>query len=1066
MSVGGDLIHVVDDISGRRFLVDTGASVSIIPHRSRDQPGRLRLVAADGRSIPTWGKIKHEISINKVNFIYDFVLADVYQPILGIDFLKKFKLTVDVVRDCLVPCSSLSSNLHVASSVTSNVPPYVLELLQKFPDVCNNGVRHKHPSHGVQHVIETTGRPVFAQPRRLDPQKQAIAEKEFRELELAGIIRRSNSPWSSPLHMVPKKDGSWRPCGDYRRLNVATTPDKYPLPNVHDAAGKMHGSRVFSKIDLVKGYHQVPVAQDDIPKTAITTPFGMFEYMYMPFGLRNAAQTFQRLMDQIFGFLIFVFIYLDDLIIFSEDEKQHKDHLAQVFQLLSDNGLVINPAKCEFFKHEVEFLGHVVDCTGMRPLPKHVQAIHDFPAPTDVKSLQRFLGLVNFYRRFVPGAALILQPLTDALAGNAKHVEWSAAMQSAFQQAKLAIAAAVKLVHPAPSATVSLATDASATHVGGVLQQWSSAGWQPLSFFSHKLSSTEKNYGAFDRELLAAYLAIRHFRFALEGRPFQLHTDHKPLVAAIKRVDPPWTARQQRHLSFISEFTTDLRHVPGPQNSVADALSRPDPVPPQPPARWLQQAHAVGVPPAPTLPAPSELEMAQLQPACADVQALKRSTGLNVTSHEVAGLPLLGDVSTGVFRPLVPSSLRRRVFEAIHGISHPGMRATRRLVSARFVWSSLSKQVAEWTRQCLACQRGKVTRHVQVLPEAIPVPHRRFSHVHVDLVGPLPAASGYTHLLTVVDRSTRWPEAFPISDTSAASCAHTLISGWVARFGVPESLTSDRGVQFTSALWKAVCAVLNISHHQTTAYHPQSNGLVERFHRRLKDALRARLAAPDWPQQLPWVLLGIRATPREDSNTSPADAVYGSPLVLPGQLLSTPEPPATFYADLQRAMTGFQPVQPAHNTAAQKQAPDKLPAELLAARYVLVRRDGHVPPLAPLYDGPYLVLQRSLRSFRLQMGSKQDVVSTHRLKAVPEAADTQPAIPRRRGRPPKQPPQPRHRPTPPADGTPIAPRGRGRPRKHPSQPPLQRVAFNPVPEVIPVNLDRPRRTRAQNFVTS
>ena len=1058
MSVGGDLIYIKDTISGLRFLADTGAAVSILPYKSTKVPSRLRLVAADGRHIPTWGKKCISVCFNKTVFKYDFVLAAVSQPILGIDFLKKFLLTVDTVNNCLMslvhcknfsvetrseqdhgdssefhsqqlrgqvelgsrarslPSSSLSQQpvgqdkpghetcptlQSSTPALPKQLPTRVRHLLQQFPSIISNGAVHRHPLHGVQHVIETTGRPVFAHPRRLDPEKQALAEQEFRELEQAGIVRRSNSPWSSPLHMVPKKDGSWRPCGDYRRLNVATTPDKYPLPNLQDAASKMHGCRVFSKLDLVKGYHQVPVAPADVPKTAITTPFGMFEYLYMPFGLRNAAQTFQRLMDFIFGFLAFVFVYLDDLIIYSRDEKEHEDHLQQVLQLLSNNGLVINPAKCVFFQKEVEFLGHTVDSTGMRPLSRHVQAINNFPPPTDIKALQRFLGLVNFYRRFLAGAACFLKPLTDALAGSPKKLEWTSTMQQAFEKAKAAVAAAVKLVHPAPGATVSLAVDASATHVGGVLQQWSSSGWQPLSFFSHKLSKTERNYGAFDRELLAAYMGIRHFRFALEGRPFQLHTDHKPLVAALKRVDPPWTARQQRHLSFISEFTTDLRHVPGLQNTVADALSRPDPdvVPPPPPDRWTVQH----VDAAHENTAPSAAEMAQQQLTCPEVQRMRQLTSLNITSQQVAGDQLYGDISTGIFRPLVPVSLRRRVFTSLHGISHPGRRATRRLISARFVWPSLAKEVTEWAKQCLACQRGKIARHVHVAPEPIPVPHRRFAHLHVDLVGPLPTADGCSHLLTVVDRSTRWPDAFPITDTTAATCARTLLAGWVARFGVPETITSDRGAQFTSSLWRSICSLLGINHQQTTAYHPQSNGLVERFHRRLKDSLRARLAAADWPSQLPWVLLGIRATPREDSNSSPAEAVYGSPIILPGQFLGTAEPPATFYEELRQAMAHFQPVQPAHNTAENRKAPVQLPSDLAATRYVLVRRDGHIPPLTPLYDGPYLVLQRSLRTFRIQVGRRQETVSTQRLKAVADDPGTEPAQPRQRGRPPKTP---------------------------------------------------------------
>jgi len=318
----------------------------------------------------------------------------------------------------------------------------------------------------------------------------------------------------------------------------------------------------------------------DIEKTAIITPFGLFEYLFMPFGLLNAAQTFQRLMDRLFGHLPFVFTYLDDHLIASATLEEHLEHLAQFFQILHQNGLTINPAKCTFAVSSLKFLGHMVSEAGLVPLPRHVAALQEFPPPTDIKQLQQFLGLINFYRRFLPSIARILKPLTDLLRGNPKLLLWSAAAESAFLAAKAALVSAVPLTHPSPKATLSLAVDASDTHVGGVLQQLEGRAWRPLAFFSQKLSPTQCRYSTFDRELLAAFSAVRHFRFLLEGRQFRLLTDHKPLVSAMTRVTPPWSARQQRHMSYIAEFTADFRHTPGAANFVADALSRP-PLPPQ-----------------------------------------------------------------------------------------------------------------------------------------------------------------------------------------------------------------------------------------------------------------------------------------------------------------------------------------------------------------------------------------------------------------------------------------------------------------------------------------------------
>ncbi len=272
------------------------------------------------------------------------------------------------------------------------------------------------------------------------------------------------------------------------------------------------------------------------------------------------------------------------------------------------------------------------------------------------------------------------------------------------------------------------------------------------------------------------------------------------------------------------------------------------------------------------------------------------------------------------------------------------------------------------------------------------MPSRRFSHIHVDLVGPLPASKGFTYLFTIIDRTSHWPEAIPLNATTTVDCANALFQGWVSRYGVPAVITSDRGAQFTSSL----CSLLNIQHNQTTAYHPQSNGMVERFHRRLKDALRARCAAANWVGHLPWVLLGLRAAPREDNGSTPAQEVFGTPLILPGQFLDSPEiPPKIFLEQFSKTLSTAEHSATRHNTAAHR-PPPQLPDDLARAPTVFVRRDGHVLPLQPLYDGPYTVIRRSLHHFMLRIGDKVDKVSTLRLK--PCADPTAP--PRVRGRPP------------------------------------------------------------------
>ena len=255
---------------------------------------------------------------------------------------------------------------------------------------------------------------------------------------------------------------------------------------------------------------------------------------------------------------------------------------------------------------------------------------------------------------------------------------------------------------------------------------------------------------------------------------------------------------------------------------------------------------------------------------------------------------LLCDVSTGVPRPLVPGAMRREVFKLVHGLSHPGTSATVRIMTNKFVWHGIAKDMRAWARGCIRCQSSKVHRHNMAPLHKFDRATARFAHVHVDLVGPLPSSRGFTHLLTVIDRFTRWPEAIPLTQTDAAAVGRAFALHWVARFGVPTDIMSDRGPQFTSDIWRALAESLGTKIHHTTAYHPQANGLVKRFHRSLKAALRARLTTTAWMDELPSVLLGLRTMPKQDMGALVADMVYGAPLTVPGTFTMPSSNPKVF----------------------------------------------------------------------------------------------------------------------------------------------------------------------------
>ncbi|KAJ9513012.1 hypothetical protein QJQ45_029213 [Haematococcus lacustris] len=653
-----------------------------------------------------------------------------------------------------------------------------------------------------------------------------------------------------------------------------TLKNRYPLPRIDDLLDQLSGAQVFSKIDLRSGYHQIRVAEDDIPKTAFRTRYGHYEFTVLPFGLCNAPATFQQLMNDVFKPHLddFVLVYLDDILVFSKSVADHERHLHLTLSLLRQHQLCANLAKCAFWLDTVDFLGHIVSAAGIQPDPTKHQ-------------LRSFLGTANYYRRLLHHHAHRVLPLTDLLRDE-QPWRWGEAEQRAFADIKAAMASSPVVRPPDFSLPFTVKTDASLFAIGAVLTQQDSSGAEyVVAYESRKLNPAQVNYPAHERELLAVLHALTTWRHYLLGRPFIVETDNSATTHVLTQSN--LTGRQMRWTQRLAEFDITFVHKAGKHHTVPDALSRrPD-----------HQLTALSI----VDPDPSFFSTfdrhAPEDPAyqAALSQVLSPPSPSSPTHLQV----IEGRLYTTSTSPrlYIPSSpLRAQLLHEAHDAhtaAHLGRAKTLERLQRHFYWPQMHKTVQEYVRTCDKCQRNKATNQLPPgLLQPLPIPSRNWQQVSMDFIGPLPATPrGHTMIFTIVDKLSKMIHLIPTTTTATAHDTARLFFDHIFKHhGLPEAIISDRDPKFTSDFWTSLFHLTGTRLLLSSAYHPQTDGQTERANRTVEDMLRPYVNdhKTDWDQHLAAVEFAYNSSEHVGTGFTPFYLNYGQHPTTPSALLLPP----------------------------------------------------------------------------------------------------------------------------------------------------------------------------------
>ena len=907
MRGGGGRPRVRLDIAGIQTtaLIDTGSTHTIVKRAVYDKLPKLTplykapiLTSITDHELPIQGACTVKLAGKVTEVLICETLG--VDALLGANFMKGTIL--DLSQDILV-IGDKKYNLTtepetrfcplMAIGVLPLAPTQTIrKVLKAYEDVFSPKNTPVQVAQSLPPAVVDTGdhEPIRQKGYRLPFSKRQQAEQCINEMLRDGVIRPSDSPWASPITLVPKKDGTTRFCVDYRKLNSITRKDSHPLPNIQDVFDQLQGATIFSTLDLRSGYWQVPMHEDSISKTAFTCHLGLFEFVRMPFGLTNAPAIFQRAMNKILSGLTgkICMVYIDDIVVYSRNEAEHARHLEQVFERLRRAGLQLKPSKCHFGLAQIELLGYRVSGKGIQPLIDRVKAITEMTAPTSVTGVRSFLGMAGYYRQCIKDYARMAAPLTNLLKKR-EPFRWGPEETQAFQQIKQALTTAPILAHPDPKQPYQLYTDASNEAVGAILTQNDRGINRPVAYLSHKLSGPQLRWPTIEKEAYGIVYALKKFHPYLWGSEFTIFTDHKPLKSLFKSEIK--NTKLQRWAIQIAEYGAPIQHIPGKKNVHADALSRIAAVTPIPeftppmvaPDDWRAD-----------LIDPEELARLQREEFPDEMQEAASDT--DETRYIIEGGLLFTTAKPSVTSPLylrllLPHAYRQQVIDRCHEeTGHAAFAKTLGRIQESYVWPAMRRHVREYLATCPHCRT--LTPPRQKNPKGqMPVPPTAFHTWGIDLVGPFQRdRRGRRYLLTAIDHLTGWAEAIPIPSKKALTVQEAFMDHIVARYGIPTTIITDNGGEFVNKPFRKWTQEFGIEHRRTSPYNPRSNGMAEKFNGNIQKIL-LKLTGGDekkWSKYLSQALYGYRIS-QGPGGLSPYQAVYGKKARLPRSTHGSPE---------------------------------------------------------------------------------------------------------------------------------------------------------------------------------